>query len=59
MSLLTTQRRIKEIGIRKVNGAEISQIMTMLNWDFLKWIVLSFILATPLAYLEKPEALTT
>lgn len=50
MSLLTTQRRIKEIGIRKVNGAGISQIMTMLNWDFLKWIVLSFILATPLAY---------
>jgi len=51
MSLLTTQRRIKEIGIRKVNGAGISQIMTMLNWAFLKWIVLSFILATPLAYL--------
>ena len=50
MSLLTTQRRIKEIGIRKVNGAGISQIMTMLNWAFLKWIVLSFILATPLAY---------
>ena len=50
MSLLTTQRRIKEIGIRKVNGAGISQIMTMLNWDFLKWVVLSFILATPLAY---------
>jgi len=51
MSLLTTQRRIKEIGIRKVNGAGISQIMTMLNWTFLKWVVLSFILATPLAYL--------
>ncbi|MCP4310636.1 MAG: hypothetical protein GY790_05190 [Bacteroidetes bacterium] len=50
MSLLTTQRRIREIGIRKVNGAGTNQIMTMLNWDFLKWIVLSFILAVPFAY---------
>ncbi len=32
MSLLTTQRRTKEIGIRKVNGARISELMIMLNW---------------------------
>ncbi len=51
LSLLTTQRRIKEIGVRKVNGAETAQIMGMLNWDFMKWILISFILAIPFAYL--------
>jgi len=51
LSLLTTQRRIKEIGIRKVNGAETSHIMNMLNWDYMKWIIISFVLAIPLAYL--------
>ena len=50
MSLLTTQKRIKEIGIRRVNGAETGQIMVMLNWDFLKWILLSYILSIPLAF---------
>lgn len=48
MSLLTTQRRTKEIGIRKVNGARISELMIMLNWYFLKWIMISFLIAIPL-----------
>ena len=51
MSLLAAQRRIREVGIRVVNGADVTSIMLMLNWDFLKWILLSFLLATPLAYL--------
>jgi putative ABC transport system permease protein len=51
LSLLTTQRRIKEIGIRKINGARISEIMIMLNWDLIKWIMMSFILSIPLAYI--------
>ena len=51
MSLLTTQRRTREIGIRKVNGAKIYQIMIMLNRDFIKWIVVSFIIAIPFAFL--------
>jgi putative ABC transport system permease protein len=49
LSLLKTQRRTKEIGIRKINGARISQIMFMLNWDIIKWIIISFIIAIPLA----------
>jgi putative ABC transport system permease protein len=48
---LTTQRRIKEIGVRKVNGAETAQILGMLNWDFMKWILISFLLAIPFAFL--------
>ena len=51
MSLLTTQRRTKEIGIRKVNGAKIGQIMIMLNWDFIKWIMISFVIAIPIRLL--------
>jgi len=51
LSLLSTQRRIKKIGIRRVNGAETSHIMNMLNWDFIKWILLSILLAIPFSYL--------
>jgi putative ABC transport system permease protein len=50
LSLLTTQRRIKEIGIRKVNGAEPREILNLLNWGFIKWIILSFILAIPISW---------
>lgn len=50
LSLLTTQRRTKEIGIRKIHGARISEIVIMLNRDLIKWIMMSFVLAIPLAY---------
>lgn len=42
--------RTKEIGIRKVNGAKVSEIMQMLNISFVKWMVISFVIATPIAY---------
>ena len=45
-----TTKRIKEIGIRKVNGAKISEILTMLNKDFVKWVVIAFVIATPIAW---------
>lgn len=51
LSLLTTQRRTKEIGIRKINGARIDEIIIMLNWDLVKWILISFIIAIPIAFL--------
>jgi putative ABC transport system permease protein len=50
MSLLLTRRREKEIGIRKVNGARGSQIVRMLNWQLLRWIVFAVFLAIPLAF---------
>ncbi len=43
-------RRRKEIGIRKVNGAKVSEILTMLNKDFVKWVAIAFIIATPVAW---------
>jgi putative ABC transport system permease protein len=50
MSIFSSQRRVKEIGIRKVNGAKIYEIMLMLNEDFLKWVGIAFIIACPIAW---------
>ena len=50
LSLLMSKQRIKEIGIRKVNGAKITEVMVLLNQDFIKWVVIAFIVATPVAY---------
>ena len=46
----SSEKRIKEICIRKVNGAKISEVITMLNKDFVRWIAIAFILATPIAW---------
>jgi putative ABC transport system permease protein len=50
MSLFACQRRIKEIGIRKVNGAKVSEVMAMLNRDFVRWVAVAFVIATPVAW---------
>lgn len=45
------KKRIKEIGIRKINGAKINEILMLLNKDFTLWIIVAFIVACPIAYL--------
>ncbi|MBN2634633.1 MAG: ABC transporter permease [Prolixibacteraceae bacterium] len=50
VSFHSSRRRIKEIGVRKVNGAKITEILSMLNKDFVKWVVIAFVIATPIAY---------
>lgn len=50
ISLLITKQKTKEIGIRKVNGARISEVLVMLNKDFVKWVAIAFVVATPLAW---------
>ncbi len=50
MTVFTTKRRIMEIGIRKVNGATISEVMVMLNRDFVKWVVIANVIATPISW---------
>ena len=50
MSLFKTQQKTKEIGIRKVNGATVTEIMFMLNKDFIKWVIIAFVIACPIAY---------
>ena len=50
MSTFYMQQRKKEIGIRKVNGATIGQVLKLLNKDFVKWVALAFILAVPISW---------
>lgn len=46
----TTHRRTKEIGIRKVNGAGVTEIIRLLNMDFVKWVTIAFCCAVPAGY---------
>lgn len=48
---LSTHRRIKEIGIRKVLGASSRQIVTLLSGDFIKLVIISFTIAAPVAWI--------
>jgi len=50
LTFFIMERRTKEIGIRKVNGARISEVMAMLNRDFVKWVTIAFLIAMPIAY---------
>ncbi len=47
---LVSLSRVKEIGIRKVNGARTAEILTMLNRNFFIWILIAFLLATPVSW---------
>ena len=50
LSAFTIKRRTKEIGIRKVNGAGTAEIMLLLNGDIIRWVLIAFIIACPLAW---------
>lgn len=49
ISLIAISRRTKEIGIRKVNGSMVSEILLMLNTDFIKWVLVAIVIAIPVA----------
>lgn len=51
MVTYTTETRIKEVGIRKVMGAEVRQIIWLLSWDFVKLLLIAGAIALPLGYL--------
>jgi len=44
------RRRTKEIGIRKIHGASVWEIIRMLNMDFIRYIALAFVIAVPVAW---------
>ena len=46
----TSEQRTKEVGIRKVVGASVPQILFLFTGDVLKWVCIAFIMAIPLAY---------
>jgi putative ABC transport system permease protein len=51
LTFFVIESRIKEIGIRKVNGAKVSEILTMLNKDFVRLVLIAFVVACPAAWL--------
>ena len=48
--LFYLEKRKKEISLRKVNGANIGQIIHLINLTFIKWVVIAFVIAIPVAY---------
>jgi putative ABC transport system permease protein len=49
--IYTTNTRTKEIGVRKVLGASVVQIVSLLSKDLLSLVLIAFVIATPLAWL--------
>ncbi len=50
LALYTSRQRTKEIGIRKVSGASISNIVWIISKEFLKWVMVALVIACPLAW---------
>ena len=50
LSIFVVERKVKEIGIRKVLGASVSGIVGLLSGDFLKLVLIAAIIASPLAW---------
>ena len=50
LASFTIEKRIREIGIRKVMGATLQQLLLLISKDFLKLVVIAFVIATPIAW---------
>ncbi|HEX2533160.1 MAG TPA: ABC transporter permease, partial [Chitinophagaceae bacterium] len=55
LSVLSAEKRIKEIGIRKVLGASVSNVVLLLSRDFVKLVVLALLIAIPAAWMAADE----
>jgi putative ABC transport system permease protein len=50
LAAFIAEQRTKEIGVRKVNGARIGEILLSLNRNFMKWVAIAFVIAVPGAW---------
>jgi putative ABC transport system permease protein len=50
IALISIGRKTKEVGLRKVNGASVSEVIYLLNKDFVKWVFLSLLIGFPVSY---------
>jgi putative ABC transport system permease protein len=50
LTLLSAEQRKKEIGVRKVLGASVLQITTLLSRDFMRLVMIAFVIAIPMAW---------
>ena len=58
LSALSTEKRFKEIGVRKVLGASVNSIVGLLSLDFLKLILIAFVIAAPIEYYVAEQLLS-
>lgn len=58
LSTYMAERRFKEIGVRKVMGANVGQIVRLLSTEFVKLVLIAFAIATPLAWYGMDKWLT-
>jgi putative ABC transport system permease protein len=59
LATFSAEQRIKEIGIRKVLGASVANLVALLSFDFLKLVILAVVLASPIAWYVMQEWLQT
>ena len=50
MTSFMIQQRRREIGIRKVHGSSVKQIVQMLSFEFVKWVFIAFVISVPISY---------
>jgi len=50
LALFTAEQRTKEVGVRKVLGANNSNIFLLLSKEFVKWVLISNLIAWPITY---------
>ncbi|MEQ8549476.1 MAG: ABC transporter permease [Cyclobacteriaceae bacterium] len=50
LAIFTAEQRVKEMGIRKILGSSVGQIISLLSFNFLKLVLISFLIAFPLGY---------
>ena len=51
IAVYNIKKRTKEIGIRKVNGANVGEVLVLLNRSFAKWVAVSAAIAIPLTWI--------
>ena len=50
ISLFTVRQRVKEIGVRKINGATVPDILLMLSQNIIKWVAVASVISAPVAW---------
>ena len=51
MVIYTTEKRVREIGVRKVLGASVTEIVKILSWSFVKLLLIATAIALPAGYI--------
>ncbi len=59
LAIFSSERRTKEIGIRKVNGAKVLQVIILINKEFITWVCLAFLIGIPVMYFSMHKWLET